>query len=372
MFKFCREQREEPTLSQLHAMKLQNEIHLIENQQITSGQDFVLLEVQVEYQGQSHFIHTFVGGRDDKPIALLLHGYGGSNVHYSRMYKELIKMFHVYSIDLPGMGFSSKGDINISDRDNTLNFFMGTIGNFIQKTFQGQKINLFGHSFGGYIAAQLASRYPQYIDKLFLLSPAGTTFHSQEEIKKLQDFSQQIWYKRWIINFARSYWQNEATIKDLSQKWYGPMFMKRYLSKRLQLSGREYELWLTYINDMLSLPIGSEKALFRLFQFPRVMTLGEHSIQYLIRNSESLKNIPIFFYFGVHDWMDSEGAKRLVNEQQFPNIKIRLIENADHQITFQNPQGCISQIQEDLNLNNQTNNTIFVQNRDFQQPIKVN
>ena len=62
---------------------------------------------------------------------MLIHGYGGSNVHYSRMYKELIKMFHVYSIDLPGMGFSSKGDINISDRDNTLNFFMGTIGNFI-------------------------------------------------------------------------------------------------------------------------------------------------------------------------------------------------------------------------------------------------
>ena len=40
-------------------------------------------------------------------------------------------MFHVYAIDLPGMGFSSKSDINISDRENTLNFFMGTIGNFI-------------------------------------------------------------------------------------------------------------------------------------------------------------------------------------------------------------------------------------------------
>lgn len=44
------------------------------------------------------------------------------------------------------------------------------------------------------------------------------------------------------------------------------------------------------------------------------MTLGEHSIEYLIRNSESLKNIPIFFYFGVVDWMDSKGAHRLVNE----------------------------------------------------------
>ena len=44
------------------------------------------------------------------------------------------------------------------------------------------------------------------------------------------------------------------------------------------------------------------------------MTLGEHSIEYLIRNSECLKKIPIFFYFGVADWMDSHGAHRLVNE----------------------------------------------------------
>lgn len=42
---------------------------------------------------------------------ILLHGYGGSNLHYSRMYKELIKKFKVFSIDLPGMGLSSKADI---------------------------------------------------------------------------------------------------------------------------------------------------------------------------------------------------------------------------------------------------------------------
>lgn len=39
---------------------------------------------------------------------VLLHGYGGSNLHFSKLYKRLIENFRVFSIDLPGMGFSSK------------------------------------------------------------------------------------------------------------------------------------------------------------------------------------------------------------------------------------------------------------------------
>lgn len=62
---------------------------------------------------------------------ILLHGYGGSNLHYSKMYSELIKHFKVFSIDLPGMGLSSKADINMNSFDEALNFFLGTISNYI-------------------------------------------------------------------------------------------------------------------------------------------------------------------------------------------------------------------------------------------------
>ena len=61
-------------------------------------------------------------------------------------------------------------------------------------------------------------------------------------------------------------------------KWYGPYFLKRYLSKRMRLEGTEYEViiqilkktWKRYKEVLYTLPEGSEKALFILFMFPRV------------------------------------------------------------------------------------------------------
>lgn len=38
-----------------------------------------------------------------------------------------MKDFRVYSIDLPGMGYSSKEDIVLDTYEETLDFFMGTI-----------------------------------------------------------------------------------------------------------------------------------------------------------------------------------------------------------------------------------------------------
>jgi cardiolipin-specific phospholipase len=45
-----------------------------------------------------------------------------------------------------------------------------------------KKFCLAGHSFGGYIAALFAAARPECINQLFLLSPAGTTNYTEEEI----------------------------------------------------------------------------------------------------------------------------------------------------------------------------------------------
>jgi cardiolipin-specific phospholipase len=41
------------------------------------------------------------------------------------------------------------------------------------------KLVLAGHSFGGYLAAMYAVKYPQNLTELILLSPAGGTKYSQ-------------------------------------------------------------------------------------------------------------------------------------------------------------------------------------------------
>lgn len=58
----------------------------------------------------------------------MIHGYGGSYMHYCNMLKALMQEFHqVYAIDLPGMGFSSKENINIKTPKHAIDFFINTI-----------------------------------------------------------------------------------------------------------------------------------------------------------------------------------------------------------------------------------------------------
>lgn len=116
-------------------------------------------------------------------IVLMLHGYGGSNVHYCRIYEQLIRKFRIYSIDLPGMGYSSKSDILMESYEDAIEFFMGTISKFIENVIKEEKIILIGHSFGGFLAAHLFTRMPHLFSRLFLLSPAGGTYYDDSEIK---------------------------------------------------------------------------------------------------------------------------------------------------------------------------------------------
>lgn len=115
----------------------------------------------------------------------MFHGYGGSHATYARTYKELIQNFRIFSIDLPGMAFSSKKDINLTNFDDTLDFFAETLISLVKQINNNQKIVLVGHSLGGFLAAHLVARYPSYFKQLLLLSPAGTSYLEDHEIKYL-------------------------------------------------------------------------------------------------------------------------------------------------------------------------------------------
>jgi cardiolipin-specific phospholipase len=66
------------------------------------------------------------------------------------------------------------------------------------------------------------------------------------------------------------------------------------------------------MHDMLSLPNGSEKALFILLNYPKVFAKERYSIEYLLtENYKKIKDTQIFIYFGESDWMDQKGANNL-------------------------------------------------------------
>ncbi|MEP0825115.1 MAG: alpha/beta fold hydrolase, partial [Nitrososphaera sp.] len=102
------------------------------------------------------------------PPVLLIHGLGGSIESWTNNIEELAKTLRVIAIDLPGFGQSDKPKINY-----TIKFYRDFIVDFLEQ-LQVDKISIVGSSLGGHIAAEVAMSHSALVEKLILMSPAGT------------------------------------------------------------------------------------------------------------------------------------------------------------------------------------------------------
>ena len=98
---------------------------------------------------------------------VLIHGLGASAERWDQVMPIFAKNYHVVVPDLIGFGYSDKPMV-----DYTPDFF----SDFLAKFFESAGINcpyLIGSSLGGQITAEFASKNPNNIEKLVLVSPAG-------------------------------------------------------------------------------------------------------------------------------------------------------------------------------------------------------
>ena len=166
------------------------------------------------------------------------------------------------------------------------------------------KMYLVGHSFGGYLATCYAEKYPERIEKLVLLSPAGTTDlnHDEEEAVGCgRKFFLCLGQKIYNMNIRPS-----ASIKN---SLFGERILERMLSGRLKLKDQEKESWKKYIKHVASQEESSEVGFYRIFEWPIV---PKYPIETIIRRSDF--KFEIEFYFGDTDWMNRKGAMRLKKE----------------------------------------------------------
>ena len=103
---------------------------------------------------------------EGKPF-LILHGWGSCSDKWQRVGDLLAqKGLKVIIPDLPGFGQSEKPK-NAWDIDDYCDF----VREFV-KTLGPDKFYLLGHSFGGALAAKFSLKFPEKIDKLFLVGAA--------------------------------------------------------------------------------------------------------------------------------------------------------------------------------------------------------
>jgi pimeloyl-ACP methyl ester carboxylesterase len=112
------------------------------------------------------------------PPLILLHGLSGSGRWWSRNVPVFSRSFRTYSVDLPGFG-ESRGV-----RWSRLDDIADRLADWLVDEGLAQA-HIAGHSLGGAVAARLAARHPDRIDRLVLVDaairPQGTRTMSRPE-----------------------------------------------------------------------------------------------------------------------------------------------------------------------------------------------
>jgi pimeloyl-ACP methyl ester carboxylesterase len=111
---------------------------------------------------------------DTKPHLLLIHGTNSCALSWIKIIPALTKTFQILAIDLPGFGDSPTpiglDDMPIAQAQACMVDLLYAWLNAMQiKT----KIIVLGHSYGAYLAIQLASKYPHIVQRLLLADPVG-------------------------------------------------------------------------------------------------------------------------------------------------------------------------------------------------------
>jgi pimeloyl-ACP methyl ester carboxylesterase len=121
----------------------------------------------VDLPGGFH-VHYEDEGDPNRPLLVLLHGFGDSFTSWEGWVGELKGKFHVVSVDFPGHGLTRAPEGYVLSSDGLADF----VDAFAAKLAL-PKFAVAGNSMGGGAAWQLAVRHPDRVDALILVDAAG-------------------------------------------------------------------------------------------------------------------------------------------------------------------------------------------------------
>ena len=121
---------------------------------------------------------VYLAGGEGEPI-IYLHGFGANKDSWLMFLKGFNKSYQFIVPDLPGFGESSRissSAYDVPSQAERLNRFV--------EELKLDSFHLAGNSMGGYIAGYYAVEYPDKINKLILLDPAGIISRVPSDFKK--------------------------------------------------------------------------------------------------------------------------------------------------------------------------------------------
>lgn len=281
---------------------------------------------------------------------VLLHGYANGALYFYRNLKGLSNNHFggvVYALDMLGWGLSSRPSFNMKsiegfDKvDMAEQFFVESLEAW-RKAHKLEKITLGGHSLGGYISVAYCEKYPQHVDRLILISPAGVPHDENENNPSAQkDYPLKV---KLMVSLASGLWRYGITpssfIRSLPEA-RGKKIVAGYVEKRLpaitcvdeRASLSEY----LYANAVL--PGSGENCLNKIL---KPMAFAKKPI---IDRIPLLNVSDITFIYGQNDWMDPSAGvdvqkrcEELRNngKEETPKILVCGVKNAGHLLMLEN------------------------------------
>lgn len=122
-------------------------------------------------------LHHEISGNGKKPL-VLLHGFMENTTIWDEMEAHLSKDFILIKIDLPGHGKSK-----VYQEIHTVELMAEKVKEVID-ALKLEKINLLGHSLGGYVSLAFAEKFPEILESMTLFF--STTLADDEEKKQIR------------------------------------------------------------------------------------------------------------------------------------------------------------------------------------------
>lgn len=298
-------------------------------------QDLQIIDVPFIFRGDVQYIHTLHIENPNAENLIMLHGVGGTGLCFFNLFKSLSRNYNIWSIDLLGQGASTRPSfISSSDPEEACNFFVESIERW-RKKLQIKQATFLGHSFGGYLAGMYAIKYPQHVNRIIMVSPAG--FSKTSSFKERLSMERKIGLGFGILEkISFILFKHKLSVPDLFKKYPTVIgqAIKFYLQSKLKFEDvKLFDLFLKYTYAYFSLPVGSQSALPDLVSSHR----GDAYIT-LEEMLEKVKlDIPMDFYYGELDPLNYKGVERLVRKGRIKGAMF-FVEDAGHQIIFENPQ----------------------------------
>ena len=234
-----------------------------------------------------------ISGPVDAPALVLLPGVSASSLMWKYSIKALSDHYCVYAID----NIYDVGRSVYSRRMRSSEDFVSWLNELFTTLELGNKINLMGFSYGGWLTAKYAVKHPERLNKIVLIAPAATILQIR-----------QAFYRRVMLCLIPHRW----FVKNLMY-WLLKDAVNRHKAYREQVD--------RYIDEvMLSNQSFKPKA----------------TVNPTVLDDDELKSLvmPVLFLVGENEKIYSarNAIDRLKNIA--PQIKTEIISNAGHDLLF--------------------------------------